>query len=111
MKSLLEHLNQVPPFVARRLAKEKGRWMDADEIARRSGLSTATVMRYSRMPSWASIPVEKAQAFAAACGHDLVFPQKALKYLARTDRDTGFRHLPPSARRQFAKLLRRYGKR
>lgn len=106
---LLKHLDQCPPFVVRRLARRDGRWLTADEIAKKSGLSWATVMRYSRLQSWARIPVTKAQAFAKACGHDLLRPKESLKYLAEAvQHKGGFAHLSKAARREFFKLLKDY---
>lgn len=106
--NLIEHLDLVPPFVVRRLAKSRrGLWKRADVIAKESGLSEATVMRYARMRTWASIPIGKAVAFAQACGHDLLRPSSAIKYLTIASRNpNGFAHLPRAARKQFTKLLK-----
>jgi hypothetical protein len=108
LPNLKEHLDLVPPFVVRRLAKSRrGQWKRADEIARESGLSEATVMRYARMRSWDSIPIGKAVAYAQACGHDLLRPSKSIKYLTIAARNpNGFAHLPKAARKQFSKLLK-----
>lgn len=112
MKSFLQFMDQCPPYVVRRVARRGKKWVPAEVIAKHSGLSVATVMRYARMKSWSTIPVAKAQAFAAACGHDLRRPSKTISYLEGTTRRTNslpFSHLPPFAQRQFTKLLKRYG--
>jgi hypothetical protein len=110
MNSFLEHVDTVPPYVARRVAGKGDRWIPAEEIAKSSGLSVPTVMRYARMQSWAGIPLARAQAFALACGHDLLRPNKTMKYLSRTaGKKKPFAHLPTHAQKNFNKLLKRYG--
>lgn len=108
--SFLSHCDRIPPYVVRRMARRNGEWMRAEDIAQRAGLSIPTIMRYSRMKSWASIPVARAEAFATACGHDLLRPSASVKYLTKAARTgKGFSHLPTYARKQFSKLLKRYG--
>ncbi len=111
MKSFLEFIDTVPPYVVRRVAGRGDRWMRADEIAKLAGLSVPTVMRYARMKSWSGIPIARAHAFACACGHDLLRPNKTLKYLLHAARRNKkqFTHLPALAQRNFTKLLNRYG--
>lgn len=104
--SLLEQCDLVPPFVVRRLARKRGRALNTMEIAKASGLSVATVKRYARLRSWSTVPIARAQAFASACGHDLLRPNRNIKYLKWSERTgRGFGYLGKEAKRRFAKLL------
>lgn len=108
---LLERANKLPPFVCRIIARTRTnglrRWAPRShaEIAELSQLPRSTVASISTRISWAGIPIEIADRFAAACGVDLNQPGRHLRWL-RTAR---FQHLAQGnaqQRRFFARLMK-----
>lgn len=53
------------------------------ELARRSGLSVTTIALMSREKTWNRFAVATVDAFARACGVDLIHPRRQLDYLKR----------------------------
>lgn len=80
---MLDHLDNLPPFLCVALARVGYRRKTLREIATESGLSYRKVERIGRRLSWSSVKVGDAHAFAKACGVDLICQAKAREYLAR----------------------------
>jgi hypothetical protein len=75
-KTLLEFLDQNPPFwcfaLARnREARKKASRLSREEISKRSGLSLRTIDRITSRISWRGVRVDQASAFLVGCGTDL----------------------------------------
>lgn len=103
--SLLNQVDITPPYIVRRMTRKSAR-----QLAVETGLHVMTIQRYARLRSWSTLSIRNAEAFAIACGHDLIRPRKTIQYLrwhARTGK--GFGYLNLAAKRQFNKLLKRYG--
>lgn len=68
--TLVEKYDRFPPCLCRLIAKTHNgrRWMGLRELAKRSGLSLTQVHRLSKLKSWATVPLEDVDKFAAACG-------------------------------------------
>lgn len=82
--TLLEQCNQLPPRVCRALARHpNGRPKTTDEIAMEVNRSNWWVLDASRSETWDRFTVADAQAFAAACGVDLLRPRRTLDYIKR----------------------------
>lgn len=60
--------------------------MSHRDIATASGLSKTKVAELSLKRSWEGVPIEQVEAFARACGVDLLRPKRALEYLRRAKR-------------------------
>lgn len=82
-KQLLDHLDQIPPCMARLCARTWGRAKTLVEIQKDSGLSYRKTNWISRQPTWARIRVKDAVLFSKACGLDLFRPRQKLHYLRR----------------------------
>jgi transcriptional regulator with XRE-family HTH domain len=106
MRTLLEIANRIPPCKCRAIAR-KNRGMKLkthDDIAAECGLSRRTVMRYSRMKDWNSIPFEMAQKFANACGVNHLSPSKQIRFL-RHGKTMFLRNARPKQRVMLKKLM------
>lgn len=108
--NLVESLDQVRPYVVRRLAKfriRKGwRAKTAREMAAESGLSIATIKRLSNMRSFAGVDAYVIEAYCKAAGHDPLNPRASMRYIERfLKTGQGFQYLNKPAQKKFAQLL------
>lgn len=81
---LLIRLDRLPPCACRLLArKELGkRGKSHMDIANESGLGKSTVAKFSRLTTWRGMKIEDIDAFASACGVNILAPSKQMfKYL------------------------------
>jgi hypothetical protein len=84
MKSnLLQHLDQIPPCIARLCARRKAKAKSLREIAKDAGLSYQVTNWIALQPTWEHVSVGDALRFADGCGLDLLRPRKKLFYLRR----------------------------
>lgn len=92
---LLQHVDQIPPALARFCGRIEGRPKTIREIISDSGLSYRKVKWISRQPTWSKVKIEDAVRFADACGLDLLRPRRKLFYLRRAVKpgDVGLRCL------------------
>jgi len=89
---MLDHLDQMPPFLCVAMARVGTRRKTLREIAIESGLTYRKVERIARRLTWASVRTTDAGAFAKACGVDLIRQSEAREYLAR---QRGQKHIFP----------------
>lgn len=96
----LERLNRLPPNVCRLLAREPHRAkvpLTTEQIAKRSGLSKQTVLKISKLRSWASVTLQNLERFEFGCGIRPGSEARQLWYLKRTKDKSktqqGFYHL------------------
>lgn len=86
-KSWLEIINESPPVFCRIVARTgRGvgcRPLTTEEIAERSGLHRDQVREISRLTNWNRMPAKNIEAFAKACGVDLMRTKEHWKYLRR----------------------------
>ena len=94
MNSYLEKLDRLPPFVCLLIARHKdGSPVGIKEIAKRLGVSLYAVRKVLTLTSWATVPVEKVDAYRAACGVTPKTERLQVAYLRRTMAlPTGLRH-------------------
>lgn len=98
-KSLLEYLDQLPPYLCRMLARRMGKGkkrvpMTTAEIVEASGLDKKTVLDISGRETWAEVFVSTADAFRKGCGITPSNQGRQLMYLARTRQTANpFAHL------------------
>lgn len=86
---LLARLNKLPPFICRFIARKRAanahfsfyEPLSHSDIAKRSNLPRSTVADLSVKESWDGVPVNVIDAFAAACGVDLMLPGRHLRWL------------------------------
>lgn len=82
--TLLQQLDALPPFTCYALARNSSKRRDRmrlDELAKTAGMSERTFIRIARKFSWAGVKVGDADAFARACGVDLLRQMKTRNYL------------------------------
>lgn len=82
--SLLKQLDKMAPFVVYALARSQSRRRQRprlDDLARSAGMSERTFIRIARKFSWGSVKVADVDAFARACGVDLLRQMKTRNYL------------------------------
>lgn len=113
MKSnLLEQLDLIPPCICRLCARKNNRAMTIQEISERSGLSTWTVDRITKLASWGRVTSLQAMMFSKGCGVDLLRPRKKLFYLRRAFNESGLetisRGLPPGYVKAQIRIRQRY---
>jgi hypothetical protein len=83
---ILDLLDRVPPFVVYYLARDSTAAYShpgKEEIARRSGLSEATVMRLSRRLTWAGVRISDFETFCSACGVSFLKVSGKWNYITR----------------------------
>lgn len=67
-----ERLDRYPPLLCRLLARvPRGRVLETDEIASRSGLTPIQVLTISSQLDWRGIDLPTARAFMVGCNTDL----------------------------------------
>lgn len=67
----LTKMDKLPPNVCRLLAREpkmSKRPLTTEQIAKRSGLSKQTVLKISKLRSWATLSLAQMEAFKFGCG-------------------------------------------
>jgi hypothetical protein len=109
---LLEHANQIPPFICRFIARKREQQGDRRplvplshrDIAQRAGLPRQSVADLSRRLSWEGVPLDVADRFAAACGVNLMKPGNHLRAL-REGRLGHLKEGNAQQRRFFARLM------
>jgi hypothetical protein len=106
--SLLKKADRLPPCICRLIArKDNGRnGMTHADIAKVSGLSLSTVKDYSFRTTWANRPVGSADAFAEACGVDLMDVERHTEFLRRRQWVHVFKAKSPKQRAMYASLLK-----
>lgn len=94
MKSYLEKLDRLPPFVCLLIARNKdGSPVGIKEVARRLGVTPYAARKVLRLQSWRSVPVGTVDQFRAACGVTPETERLQIAYLKRTmGLPTGLRH-------------------
>lgn len=104
-----QQFNQLSPCLVRFLARDNRRLLSLTEISERAHLPVKAVRRIARLYTWDSPPLAASEAFAAACGHDLLRPRRNLQYLMRFLRTgRGFAHLSTRQLAQFKRMLDNY---
>ena len=96
--SLILKLDKLPPNLVRLIARDGRRALSNRDIANKSGLTLKRVGQISRMETWASLQVAEANAFAEACGVDLINQAKTRKYLMRSP---AMAHLKKASNRDY----------
>lgn len=109
MNSYLEKLDRLPPFLCLLIARNKdGSPVSIKEVAKRLGVTVYAARKVLTLTSWASVPVEKVDAFRAACGVTPKTERLQIAYIKRTaGLPTGFRHarhMRPQTRIMLARL-------
>ena len=86
--TLLDRLNRCPPAFCRLVArKNRGRApMTRRDIASASGLSLRQIDYLSPRLTWSGCSTATMSAFAAACGVDLLNPERHFDWLRRRKR-------------------------
>jgi hypothetical protein len=67
----LEKMDRLPPNVCRLIARTPHRMKEpltTEQIAKRSGLSKQTVLKISKLRSWASVSIFQMERFKEGCG-------------------------------------------
>ena len=87
--TFLDLINQIPPPVARALARRRlvGKRLvpiTAAEIATSSGLTLGRVTWISIQPTWSSVPIGEADRFLAGCGITLQRWAAERRYIRKT---------------------------
>jgi hypothetical protein len=112
MKSILDYLDRIPPFMCRLIArKDGGIPMTTQEIVERSGLNVKTVNRLSKSRTFAEVTVRAADAFRVACGITPRNHAEQLRYIRATSKSgKPLRHvdkLPRRTKRLLAAVIER----
>ena len=81
--SLILKLDKLPPNLVRLIARDGRKALSNREISNKSGLTLKRVGQISKMNTWSNLQVSEANAFAEACGVDLINQAKTRKYLMR----------------------------
>ena len=111
MKTILERLDELPPFIVRAMAitkfhrGKKSKRLPRSEIVRRSKLPRRSIDRYSYSKSWAKMSVEVASRFAEACGVD-IFDRRKFYFFVRDHVKNGLPFLTKAQKRKFDQLVR-----
>lgn len=109
---LLRLLDTTNPAKCRFLARKNGGKapMSHEDVARRSGLHRATVIRLSHRTTWKGIPPETIDAFCRGCGIDILRPgRRRDKRVIRAGALTLLRKAKPVQRRMLARMLELLG--
>ena len=95
MKSYLERLDRLPPFACLLIARHKdGQPISIKEIAAKLGVSIYAVRKVLTLTSWATVPVQVADTYRAACGVTPKTERLQVAYLKRTmSLPSGLRHV------------------
>lgn len=80
---LLDILNKMPPCLCRILAREDGRALSLAELSERTGIDKSYLSKLSRRDKWDGTKIDTIEAFADACGVDLLHPRRQIDYLKR----------------------------
>jgi hypothetical protein len=98
-------LNRQPPAFCRFWARKNGgkKPMSHEDIARASGLSSARVRQISVLRTWENLPLRTIEAFAAACGVDLLRPGRIRKF-AKQKRLVFLTRATHAQRKMYARL-------
>jgi transcriptional regulator with XRE-family HTH domain len=104
--NLLDKLNQIGPNKCRFLARMEGgrRPISQRQLARRSGLSRATIDRLSHKKRWDDVPLAQVVQFSEGCGIDLLRPKSSVRDKLKRSKQYIAR-LAPKQRRMYARLL------
>ena len=84
MKTLLQQLDECPPFLCY-IAAHRGKPVrpSREELARAARMSPRTFSRIVNKTSWANITVEDAQALSLACNVDLINSSPVILWVAQ----------------------------
>lgn len=84
---ILEQANQIPPFLCRVIARRKNGWTlkSIREIAELSGIPKSKVALIAVMKTWDDVTLSQADAFARACGVDLMNPKPHKNWLVKSN--------------------------
>jgi hypothetical protein len=84
--------------------------MSNAEIAQAAGIDPSTVCKLSKLHSWRGVSVWLADAFARACGVDLLSPSyRRDKRLVTQGKMRFLKKASHSQRRMFSRMLRSFG--
>tara|TARA_R100000900_G_scaffold84844_4_gene66766 strand:- start:6 stop:374 length:369 start_codon:yes stop_codon:yes gene_type:complete len=81
--NMVKHFDKLPPYLCRVLARKGRKALTNQDISNVSGLTVKRVGEISRLKSWGSVPLAQINAFAKACGVDLINQSNVRKYLKR----------------------------
>ena len=98
---LLQHLDQIPPCIARLCARRSAKAKSLREIAQDSGLSYQQVNWIALQPTWEDIKIGDALKFATGCDLDLLRPRKKLFYLRRAWSHDGLKTIGRGLKRNY----------
>lgn len=110
--TLLERLDQIPPFLAIAFAYSFRRPRTMREISRLSGLAEVTIKRYAKLTTWDGLTVSDASACLHACGVDVCHIKRSLERIRRTlASKNGLlqarKHAPPWVKAMQARKIKR----
>ena len=101
---MIKHLDKLPPYLCRVLARKGRKSLTNQDIADVSKLTVKRVGKISKLKSWGSVPVAQAAAFSKACGINLINQAQARKYLGRGPKMAHVQNSPNKA--YLLKLMR-----
>ena len=81
--NFVKYFDRLPPYLCRVLARKGGMALTNQDISAISGLTVKRVGEISKLRSWGSVPLAQINAFARACGVDLINQSSVRKYLKR----------------------------
>jgi hypothetical protein len=86
--TLIQLANRVPPCLCRVMARKKNGFapMSHRDLADASGLSKTKVAELSLRRKWDGVPIDQVEAFARACGVDLMNTKRVKDFLRRAKR-------------------------
>lgn len=84
--TILKLVNRFPPILCRLCARKNRGYalLSNREIAARSGIPRTTVSTLSKKKNWNGVPIDVVDAFALACGVDLLRARRQREYIRRS---------------------------
>lgn len=77
-------VNRLPPIIVRIQAREHGKPLDNEEIARRAGMTVQRLVRIYTAWDWNGVSLGEVDRVRAACGVTLRTQYRILGYIKRT---------------------------
>lgn len=110
--TLIERLDQIPPFLAIAFAYSFRRPKTMREISKVSGLAEVTIKKYAKLTTWNGIAINDASDCLHACGVDVCHIKRSLERIRRTlASKNGLlqarKHAPPWVKAMQAKKIKR----
>lgn len=106
MKTLLQTIEQLPPFVVFALGRRRihGRKRHVDDIVAESGLSKRTFSRIAARLTWRGVKIEDIDGFCRSCRVNPLAPYQAIRYIRLQGASKkAYPHLTKTERLQFNK--------